>query len=67
MTAVITDFATIRMYGLQLEPAVAALVAEGALPANRLNAVVPMIEEASASGDYYCIVTMHLVSGLVSR
>ena len=66
MTAVITDFATIRMFGLQLEPAVAALVAEGALPAKRLNAVVPAIEEASASGNYYCILTMHVVSGIVS-
>ena len=60
-----TDFALIRMYGLQLEPAVEALLAEGELPAERLRDVVPALERASADGTYYAVGFMHVVSGRV--
>ena len=65
VTAVITDFATFRMYGLRLEPAVEALIAEGALSADRLSAVVPQLDSASASGTYYSVATVHVVAGVV--
>ncbi len=60
-----TTFAVMRMYNLQLEPAVEALLAEGQLPADRLRDVVPALERASADGTYYAIGFMHVVSGRV--
>jgi SAM-dependent methyltransferase len=60
-----TDFAVIRMYGLKLEPAVEALLAEGQLPVDRLRAVVPALEHASSAGTYYSVGIMHVVSGRI--
>lgn len=60
-----TDFAVMRMYGLQLEPAVEALITEGQLPADRLRDVVPALERASAEGTYYAVGFMHVVSGRI--
>lgn len=60
-----TDFAVIRMYGLQLEPAVEALLAEGQLPPDRLRAVIPALERASTNGTYYSVGFVHVVSGRV--
>ena len=67
LTMVLTDFARTRMHGLHLEPAVTALIAEGAMPADRLNAVVPALEKSTAVGNYYSVGTMHVVAGTVAR
>lgn len=67
VTTASNDFAVARMYGLKLEPAVELLVAEGAMPADRLRAVVPVLEAASDHGDYYCVATMHVVAAVVAR
>jgi hypothetical protein len=66
VTSVFTDFAAARMFGLQLETAVAELVAEGAMAPDRLAAVVPALQTASANHSYYSVATMHIVSGVVS-
>jgi len=66
-TAIFTDFATIRMYGLKLEPAVEALIAEKRLPFETLRAVIPALEQASAGGTYYSTAIMHVVAGTVPR
>ncbi len=65
VTAVITEFATFRMYGLRPEPAVEALIADGALSAERLNAIIPHLERASAAGTFYAVATFHVVAGVV--
>jgi ubiquinone/menaquinone biosynthesis C-methylase UbiE len=65
VTVVLTDIAQSRTYGLKLESAVEALIAEGAMPAERLRAVVPALEAQSAAGNYCSIATMHLVAGTV--
>jgi ubiquinone/menaquinone biosynthesis C-methylase UbiE len=65
VTVVLTDIAQSRTYGLKLESAVEALIAEGALAAERLKAVVPALEAQSAAGNYCSVATMHLVAGTV--
>jgi len=67
IVGVATDFAVMRMYGLNLEPAVEALLAEGQLPADRLRAVIPALENASSAGTYYSVGVMHVVSGQVPK
>lgn len=67
VTTVFTDFATVEMYGLKLEPVVETLVAEGRLPAARLRAVVPALREASTAGTYYTIANFHVVAGTVQQ
>ena len=65
VAAVLSDITQSRTYGLQLEPAVDALLTENAMSAERLRAVVPALEAQSAAGNYCSVVTMHVVAGTV--
>ena len=63
--SIIEDFATLEMYGLHLEPAIAALAAERALPRDRLQAILPALNAANTAGRFYAAAAFHVVSGVV--
>jgi SAM-dependent methyltransferase len=62
-----TDFELLKGYGLTLPPAADALVAEGALTRARADALLSGLEDANASGNFYCTGLMHVVAGSVPR
>lgn len=66
-TAVITDFAQFRMFGLKLERGVEALLNDGTFSPDRLNEVVPQLERTSTLGTFYSIGTVHVVAGIVPK
>lgn len=63
--AVINDFAMWGFFGLNLAPAVDALISASVLPAERLRNVLPALEEASAKGRFYSVAVIHVVAGTV--
>jgi ubiquinone/menaquinone biosynthesis C-methylase UbiE len=65
ITVVLTAIEQSRVFGLKLEAGVEALLAERALPAERLKSVIPALEAQSAAGNYYSVATMHVVAGMV--
>ena len=59
----ITDFATLRLYGLDLRPAAEALVAEGRLDRGRAEAALTYLDDASSDGTFYAHLAMFLAAG----
>lgn len=64
--AVITDYTVLQLYGLQLKPAIEALMSECAFAADRLQAIVPILERNNAAGQFYATGVFHVVAGTVS-
>jgi len=63
----ITDFALMGVYGFDFAATVEEVVAERAMPEDRLRAVVPAMEEASRTGRFYAIGGMHVMCGIVGQ
>jgi SAM-dependent methyltransferase len=63
---VITDYTMLQLYGLQLKPAVEALMNERAFAAERLQAIIPTLESNNAIGQFYSTGVFHVVGGTVS-
>lgn len=64
--AVITDYTVLQLYGLRLKPAVEALISERAFAAERLQAIIPILENNNAAGQFYSVGVFHVVAGTVS-
>jgi SAM-dependent methyltransferase len=60
-----TDLQVLKGYGLTLPPAADALVAEGLLTREHVDALLSGLEEANASGLFYGVAIMHVVAGRV--
>jgi SAM-dependent methyltransferase len=60
---VFDQYSTLGLYGLDLVPIVDLLVAEGAMPAERLREVIPALEDSDRVGGYYAAGFMHVVGG----
>lgn len=65
LAAPLTDFATLRLYGLDLRPAAEELVAEGRLDRARAEAALAYLDDASRDGTFYAHMAMFLAAGQV--
>lgn len=65
LTAPVTDFALLSLYGFDFAQTVEELVGEAVMPEARLRAVVPAMEEASRTGRFYGAGLIHIVCGTV--
>ena len=65
LSAVIDDYATWKMFGLDLETAVESIASEGTIAPSRLAAIIPTLESTNESGRFYSTATFHLASGAV--
>ena len=63
--AVIIDYDGLRNYGLALAPAADELVADGSFSRETVDALLAALDEAQASGRFYCTALMHVVAGRV--
>jgi len=60
-----TDFALLRLFGLDLWPAAEALVAEGRLERGRAEAALAYLDDASRTGTFYASMVMFVAMGRV--
>jgi SAM-dependent methyltransferase len=62
---VLTDYAVLQLYGLELTAAVAAVMNEGTFAPDRLHTLVPTLEHNNAVGHFYATGVFHVVAGTV--
>jgi SAM-dependent methyltransferase len=60
-----TDMEVMTGYGLKLEPAADALVADGTMTRSSVDALLSALREANAAGRFYAVAIMHIVAGRV--
>ena len=65
VSAVIDDYTTWKMFGLDLDTEVESIASEGIIDPSRLAAILPALDSANESGRFYSAVTLHLASGVV--
>lgn len=65
IVAATTDVALLRLYGLDLRPAAEALVGEGRLDRERVEAALAYLDDASRDGTFYATIAMCLAAGRV--
>ena len=65
VSAVIDDYTTWKMFGLDLETAVESIASEGKVDPSRLAAILPALDSANGNGRFYSAATLHVSSGVV--
>jgi ubiquinone/menaquinone biosynthesis C-methylase UbiE len=62
---VTTDLDVLKGYGLRLEPAGDAVVADGTMTRSSVDGLLSALHEANRAGRFYAVATMHVVAGRV--